>query len=446
MTAEAALPPAERIGAVIVAAGASTRMGGADKTLADLGGEPLIAHIVAVFEQSAAVGAIVLVVGEGNRDAIAKLRDEKGWRKTAPPLLGGARRQDSVRIGLAALPSVCEWALVHDGARPFLTVRMIEDGLRAAAATGAAVAVVPAFDTVKRVTPGGSVVETLDRSELALTQTPQVFRRDVLELAHADVTDDVTDDAAMAERIGVEVRVFEGARSNIKVTTLEDLVVARALLGEGTGRQREIREEHAYEIAVLNRAFPETANALQQAPRQDDDLNKAWMLLAVKNYQSLLSAMLLLDYGYYSQSVVMLRCSRECMLTAIHAEGHPDTVRKIRDGGRVNFTRMAQDIGDRYDWEIYGDLSNFPHPFGTRAEVRFSPEGEQSLALGVEPYDELRVVTVIAGIAKELLDLLGLVKQMFSKFGGDFSASEAAESLVSLTAYLSQRYAKYMTE
>ena len=100
MTAEAALPPAERVGAVIVAAGASTRMGGADKTLADLGGEPLIAHTVAVFEQSAAVGATVLVVGEGNRDAIAKLRDEKGWRKTAPPLLGGARRQDSVRIGL----------------------------------------------------------------------------------------------------------------------------------------------------------------------------------------------------------------------------------------------------------------------------------------------------------------------------------------------------------
>ena len=234
MTAEAALPPAERVGAVIVAAGASTRMGGADKTLADLGGEPLIAHTVAVFEQSAAVGATVLVVGEGNRDAIAKLRDEKGWRKTAPPLLGGARRQDSVRIGLAALPSECEWALVHDGARPFVTARMIEDGLRAASVTGAAVAVVPAFDTVKRVTPGGSVVETLDRSELALTQTPQVFRFDVLERAHAEVTDDVTDDAAMAERIGVEVRTFEGARSNIKVTTPDDLVVARALLGEGT--------------------------------------------------------------------------------------------------------------------------------------------------------------------------------------------------------------------
>ncbi len=446
MTAEAALPPAERVGAVIVAAGASTRMGGADKTLADLGGEPLIAHTVAVFEQSAAVGAIVLVVGEGNRDAIAKLRDEKGWCKTAPPLLGGARRQDSVRIGLAALPSECKWALVHDGARPFVTARMIEDGLRAASATGAAVAVVPAFDTVKRVAPGGSVVETLDRSELALTQTPQVFRRDVLQQVHAEVTEDVTDDAAMAERIDVEVRTFEGARSNIKVTTPEDLVVAVGLLGAGTRTGREIREKHTDEMVVLNDALIQTAEALREAPRQDDALNKAWMLLAVKNYQSLLSAMLLLDYGHYSQSVVMLRCSRECMLTAIHAENHPDTVKKVRDGDRVNFTRMAQDIGDKYDWEIYGDLSNFSHPSGTRAEVRFSPEGEQSLPLGVEPYDELRVVTVIVGVANELLDLLGLVKQMFSKFGSDFSASEAAESLDSLKAYLSLRYAKYMTE
>lgn len=234
MSASAAIPHA---GAVIVAAGASTRMGGAgDKTLADLGGEPLIARTVAVFEECAAIEAVVLVAGEGNLDALAGLRAAQGWRKTAPPVLGGARRQDSVRIGLDALPRECEWVIVHDGARPFVTPQMIEDGLRAAAATGAAIAVVPAYDTVKRVAPDGRVVETLDRSELALVQTPQVFRRDVLERAHAEVTDDVTDDAAMAERIGVEVRTFDGARSNIKATTPEDLIVARALLvGVGDG-------------------------------------------------------------------------------------------------------------------------------------------------------------------------------------------------------------------
>ncbi len=234
MSASAAIP---RAGAVIVAAGASTRMGDAgDKTLADLGGEPLIARTVAVFEECAAIEAVVLVAGAGNLDSFAGLRDAQGWRKTAPPVLGGARRQDSVHIGLDALPPECEWVVVHDGARPFVNARMIEDGLQAAAATGAAIAVVPAYDTVKRVAPDGSVVETLDRSELALVQTPQVFRRDLLKRAHAEVPDDVTDDAAMAERIGIEVRTFEGARSNLKVTEAQDLAVARALLvGVGDG-------------------------------------------------------------------------------------------------------------------------------------------------------------------------------------------------------------------
>ena len=219
--------PASGAGAIIVAAGASTRMGSAgDKTLADVGGEPLIARTVGVFERCEAVTAIALVVSERNLDAVAALRESKGWRKTLPPLVGGARRQDSVRAGLDALPPDCGWVLVHDGARPFVTSRMIEDGLAAAAATGAAIAVVPAFDTVKRVAGDGRVVETLDRSELAMVQTPQVFRRGVLERAHAEVADDVTDDAAMVERTGVEVRSFAGARGNIKVTTPEDLVVA----------------------------------------------------------------------------------------------------------------------------------------------------------------------------------------------------------------------------
>ena len=243
------LPPAHRVGAVIVAAGASTRMQGADKTLADLGGEPLIARAVDAFEQCAAVGAIALVAAERNLDAIAALRIAKGWRKTMPPLPGGARRQDSVRIGLHALPPECEWALVHDGARPFVTSLMIEDGLRAAADTGAAIAVVPAFDTVKRVAADGRVIETLDRSELAMTQTPQVFRRDILERAHAEITADVTDDAAMVERMGVEVRTFDGARSNIKVTSPEDMTwhcwsraSRRKRIKSSIGRRQAIEE------------------------------------------------------------------------------------------------------------------------------------------------------------------------------------------------------------
>ena len=228
MTADPATP---NTGAIIVAAGASTRMGDAgDKTLADIGGEPLIARTVDVFERCDSIAAVALVVSERNMDAVAALRDEKGWRKTLPPLIGGARRQDSVRAGLDALPPDCEWVLVHDGARPFVTSRMIEEGLAAAADTGAAIAVVPVVETVKRVDGEGRVVETLDRSELAMARTPQVFRRSVLERAHAEVADDVTDDAAMVERTGVQVQTFDGARSNIKVTTPEDLALAEAMV------------------------------------------------------------------------------------------------------------------------------------------------------------------------------------------------------------------------
>ena len=228
---ESDLPPAERVGAIIVSAGASTRMQGTDKTLADVGGEPLISRTLDVFDECSAVGCIVLIIAEKNLNAIGELNRRKRWRKLADVCVGGERRQDSVRIGLAALPD-CDWVVVHDGARPFTTGSIIEEGLRAAAATGAAIAVVPAIDTVKRVTEDGRVAGTLDRRELVMAQTPQVFRRTLLERAHADTDEDVTDDAAMVERIGGEVSTFEGARSNIKVTTPDDLSLARAIFAE----------------------------------------------------------------------------------------------------------------------------------------------------------------------------------------------------------------------
>ena len=235
----ASLPNA-KVGAIIVAAGASARMGDAgDKTLADLAGEPLIARTVDVFERCGDVECVALVVSERNHANVAAIRNAKGWRKTTPPVLGGARRRDSVRAGLEALPKDCGWIVVHDGARPFVTPEIIAAGLDAARHTGAAVAVVPAFDTVKRVAPDGSIAETLDRDELRMAQTPQVFRRDVLERAHAEITDDATDDSAMAERIGVEVRTFPGSRENIKITTAEDL-------GDGElGGRNEHRESYS---------------------------------------------------------------------------------------------------------------------------------------------------------------------------------------------------------
>lgn len=225
------LPPPSLVGAIVVSAGASTRMEGKDKILVDLGGDHLVARTVSVLERCAAIGAIVLVVREKNLAYAVGLSQRAGWKKVLHILAGGERRQDSVRVGLSGLPH-CEWVVVHDGARPLVTPALIEAGLRAAVPTGAATAVVPATDTVKRVSDDGRVLATLDRRELVMVQTPQVFRRDLLERSHDENTVDVTDDAAMLERLGHDVRVFPGSVRNIKVTTPDDLLIAAALIAD----------------------------------------------------------------------------------------------------------------------------------------------------------------------------------------------------------------------
>ena len=375
-------------GAIVVAAGASTRMGSAgDKTLADIGGEPLIARTIDVFERCDAVTAVALVVSERNMDAIAALRDAKSWRKTIPPRVGGARRQDSVRAGLSALPTDCDWVLVHDGARPFVTSQMIEDGLAAAAATGAAIAAIPAFDTVKRVASDGRVVETLDRSELAMVQTPQVFRRAVLERAHAEVTDDVTDDAAMVERIGVEVRTFEGARSNVKVTMPEDLGIALGLLLEEARNRIDQRIEvmedesviNTLESQILANIHHDDARHLVLAERalawvghrfgaisrfdQDNQLVASLYLLNAMTFNSLRAAILVLKRGYYAQAIGLTRAAMETNFYAQHIEEYPEPLNlllgdEIGTGPMtLNNMKPRSNPENKGWWDRYGNLS-----------------------------------------------------------------------------------------
>ena len=148
---------------------------------------------------------------------------------------GGASAQeapvDRTRCsgGLERLADV-QWVVIHDVARPCVDRAMVYRGLEAAQATGAAVAAVPVTDTVKVVEGGVRVAETLDRSRLWAVQTPQVFRRDLLEAAFAQIPDDVTDEATMLERLGHEVHVFPGDYGNLKVTTPQDLALAEAIL------------------------------------------------------------------------------------------------------------------------------------------------------------------------------------------------------------------------
>ncbi len=222
----------ESVGAVIVAAGRSERMGGIDKLWAHLPSkngreEPLIAHTLSPFQRSRHIDRAVLIVAVGAVDRAETLVAEHGFKKIAVAR-GGARRQDSVLAGLKSLED-CEWAVIHDGARPLVTEDLIKRGLKAAEETGASCSATPVPDTVKEAT-AGRIVRTVDRSRLWLAQTPQTFRYDLLLDAHKRASGDVTDDASLVEALGVEVRLYEGSARNIKVTSTDDLAIVRALL------------------------------------------------------------------------------------------------------------------------------------------------------------------------------------------------------------------------
>ncbi len=218
-----------KTGAVIVAAGRSTRMEGVDKTFVPILGVPLIAHTLDRFESSPQVDEIVLVLAEESLDRGRQLVQERNYRKVAHICSGGRRRQDSVRNGLELL-TPCDLVLVHDGARPCLDEAMLQRGLEAAAKCGSAVAGVPVKDTIKLVSPDRMVQDTPDRSLLWAAQSPQVFRYDLLMAAHRACTEDVTDDASMVEALGHPVMMFQGSYENIKITTAEDLIIAEVFL------------------------------------------------------------------------------------------------------------------------------------------------------------------------------------------------------------------------
>lgn len=217
------------MGAIIVAAGSGTRMEGHDKLFSIVSGRPLLAHAVAAFEECRKVQGIVVVLSEANLERGREMLAQQGFSRLRGVCTGGARRQDSVHCGLQTLGEV-DWVAVHDGGRPLVRPGMIDHGLEAARETGASVPVIPIADTVKEIGDDGTVLRTLDRSRLRAVQTPQCFRYGLLLRAHHEVTEDVTDDAAMVERLGVAVKTYEGRRGNIKITTPDDLALAEAYL------------------------------------------------------------------------------------------------------------------------------------------------------------------------------------------------------------------------
>ena len=218
----------QKVGAVIVAAGESHRMGGIDKVLAPLGGKPLLARTIDAFQTCHLINQIVVVVNEKNVERCRRLIAGEGWSKVSDVCPGGRRRQDSVAAGLAQLRN-CDWVVIHDGARPLVTVDLIERGLEAARETGAAVAAVPVTDTIKVTGDDRIVHQTPPRQNLWAVQTPQVFRIGIMTEAYSRANGDVTDDASLVEQLGYKVKIYMSSYDNIKVTTPDDLALAEVL-------------------------------------------------------------------------------------------------------------------------------------------------------------------------------------------------------------------------
>ncbi len=218
----------QKVGAVIVAAGSSQRMGGVDKVFALLGKKPVLAYVVDTFQKCNSINQIVIVLSQQNLEQGEQLVAEQGWPKVTDVCPGGERRQDSVVAGLNRL-SNCSWVVIHDGARPLVTDDLIEQGLETAQETGAAVAAVPVTDTIKVAGDDQIVQGTPPRQNLWAVQTPQVFRSDIITEAYRQLKYDVTDDARAVEKLGYKVKLYMGSYDNIKITTPDDLALAEVL-------------------------------------------------------------------------------------------------------------------------------------------------------------------------------------------------------------------------
>jgi 2-C-methyl-D-erythritol 4-phosphate cytidylyltransferase len=214
---------------IVPAAGRGDRLGGGvPKALRLLDGEPLLVHAVRAVVASGVVDLLVVAAPAGDTDDVRDLL--KPHAPESVVVSGGTTRRESVAAALSALPPDVDVVLIHDAARcltpPTLfavTARAVSEG------ADAVVPAVPVADTVKRV-DGEKVVDTLDRSELYAAQTPQAFRRSVIDHVHATVDGDATDDAGMAEHAGVTVRVIPGHEEAFKITRPLDIVLAEAVL------------------------------------------------------------------------------------------------------------------------------------------------------------------------------------------------------------------------
>ncbi len=218
--------------AVIVAAGSSQRMGN-DKLTAELCGLPVLVRTLRVFDESPYVDEILVVTRADRIEEMAELCKSYGIGKVSKVLSGGATRVESALVGVSEVQPKASLIAIHDGARPLVTVELIERTVCAAKTHYAAVPVIPSTDTLKVVDEKGLVTGTVDRATTFRVQTPQVFKADLIKGALTKAMDKnlpLTDDCSAMEMMGVKAAAVPGDEDNIKLTTPRDMILAEAIL------------------------------------------------------------------------------------------------------------------------------------------------------------------------------------------------------------------------
>jgi 2-C-methyl-D-erythritol 4-phosphate cytidylyltransferase len=222
-----------KVSVIVAAAGWSRRFGGGvKKQFQPLGEKPIIVHSIERFEEFSSVGEIILVVPEDSinychKEVVEKFR----FKKITKIISGGQERQHSVKRGFNSVSNETDVVVIHDGVRPFVTVKLIEEVIKEALESGGAIAAIPIKDTVKKSSSENYVERTLSREFLYLAQTPQAFRYNILKRAYEKAEKDGflgTDESSVVERLGVQVKLVQGSQMNIKITTEEDLFLAKS--------------------------------------------------------------------------------------------------------------------------------------------------------------------------------------------------------------------------
>lgn len=218
--------------AVIVAAGTARRMGGTDKVMAELSGQPVLWHSVKAFQENALISEIIVVTREDLLVPVAELCRKSEFTKVKAVVLGGEDRLSSVQNGVACVSKKAKLLAIHDGARPLITQKIITETVKKAASYSAAAPAVPVKDTVK-LAENGAVTATPERKNLFAVQTPQIFDGDILRAALQNAEEKelpVTDDCSCVEAIGMRVFLTAGEERNLKITTPLDLQIAKILM------------------------------------------------------------------------------------------------------------------------------------------------------------------------------------------------------------------------